>query len=253
MSQHTYLVKGAVRSVISEGARAGQVAVHVNFSGCNLWSGKPKDREESEGECGKWCHADFAHGHPLETKELLTAMDSCWPQTSNNEERWCWLTGGEPMLQVDAPLMQSLKEAGWMIAIETNGTQDPTYKADNVPRSVLADADWVCFSPKLGSKPAIYIANELKVHLPGCAPPDPGWTDEILEAVGDEGQYEHKYVAPADPIDPKNLTDSYLINLSHDKAKQGVFALHVQRCMGFVDRHPDWKVTIPVNKFLGVS
>ena len=57
------------------------------------------------------------------------------------EHRFVVLTGGEPLLQVDAPLIDALHARGFEIAIETNGTLDAP-----------AGIDWICVSPKAGRR-----------------------------------------------------------------------------------------------------
>lgn len=240
---NTYLVKGIYRTIWGEGFRTGNKVVGIRLAGCNLWSGEPKDRAKGEGACAAWCDADFTKGEPLSTDEVLHAMDICWPKEFEAAPRWCVLTGGEPMLQVDDELVDAIHAAGWKIALETNGTFDAP---------VLEKIDWLTVSPKLASNVKVTKAHELKVVIPGCLPPDPGWTDEVLELMALTGQYEHKYLTPQDPINPASTSESYLINLAGRKDLGGVYKLHLQRCVTFVSKNPDWKLGIQIHKHVGL-
>jgi organic radical activating enzyme len=240
---NTYLVSGVYKSLVGDGYQAGQKSAFVTFQGCNLWSGLPKDRPKGEGACSRWCDAEFAGGEALSTDELLTALDATWPP-GGLEQRWVRLTGGEPMLQLDVELLQALRAKEWRVAVETNGTLAADF--GDVP------IDHLVVSPKLGSATKLTRAHELKVVVPGAAPPDPGWTDDAIELVGLEGRWQHKYIVPQDPIDEGSTRDSYLVNLGGDRTMAGIYKLHLGRCVAFVDRHPDWKLSTQQNKLVGI-
>ena len=55
----TYAVKELFRTLQGEGANTGRVAVFCRFTGCNLWSGREKDRAKGPGGCSAWCDTDF--------------------------------------------------------------------------------------------------------------------------------------------------------------------------------------------------
>jgi 7-carboxy-7-deazaguanine synthase len=152
----TYAVKEIFYTLQGEGANAGRPAVFCRFAGCNLWSGREEDR--AEAVC-RFCDTDFVgtdgeNGGKYRTPDELVAMiASQWPQGEG--ERFVVCTGGEPMLQLDRPLVDALHAAGFEIAIETNGS---------LP--VLDTIDWICVSPKAGAPLVQTRGNELKVVVP---------------------------------------------------------------------------------------
>jgi 7-carboxy-7-deazaguanine synthase len=152
----SYAVKEIFLTLQGEGMRAGRRAVFCRFAGCNLWSGREQDR--ASAIC-QFCDTDFvgmdgigggkfAHG-----AALATAIATCWGD--GEEGRYVVLTGGEPMLQVDAGLIDALHATGFEIAIESNGTLP-------VPREI----DWICISPKAGSSVVQTSGDELKLVWP---------------------------------------------------------------------------------------
>lgn len=159
----TYAVKEIFLTLQGEGAQAGRPAVFCRFAGCNLWSGREADRERAA--C-TFCDTDFVgtdgtKGGRYEGAEALAAaIEDEW--IGGRERRFCVLTGGEPLLQVDEALIAALHRRGFFIAVETNGTISP-------PPGI----DWICVSPKAGSELAIRQGNELKLVYPQPeAPPE---------------------------------------------------------------------------------
>lgn len=153
----TYTVKEIFYTLQGEGAYAGRPAVFLRFSGCNLWSGLERDR--GSAIC-QFCDTDFlgtgVDGGKFQTPDdLASAVSSRWPRTAEEGRRYVVCTGGEPLLQLDAPLIAALKRVGFEIAVETNGTVP-------VPEGI----DWICVSPKAGSAVVQKTGNELKVVFP---------------------------------------------------------------------------------------
>ena len=152
-----YSVKEIYYTLQGEGAQAGRPAVFCRFAGCNLWSGREEDR--ADATC-KFCDTDFVDtdgtdgGTFAAAEELARACRAVWKGNSGTPH-FVVLTGGEPMLQVDEPLIDALHAAGFEIAIETNGTLP-------VPRSI----DWICVSPKEGAKLVQRRGDELKLVYP---------------------------------------------------------------------------------------
>jgi 7-carboxy-7-deazaguanine synthase len=135
-----YTVKEIFYTLQGEGAHAGRAAVFCRFAGCNL-------------AC-EWCDTDFAHGTPSPgPTPLAAAIAAHWPL--HQAERFVVLTGGEPLLQVDAPLLDALHTYGFVVAVETNGT-----------RAVPPGIDWVCVSPKAGAPLVATSGDELKLVYP---------------------------------------------------------------------------------------
>jgi 7-carboxy-7-deazaguanine synthase len=153
----TYSVKEIFYTLQGEGAHAGRAAVFCRFSGCNLWSGRESDR--ASAIC-TFCDTDFvgtngeSGGKFASGDSLAAEIDSLWP-ANYPASKYVVFTGGEPLLQLDAELIDSLHRVGFEIAIETNGTLP-------VPVGV----NWICVSPKMGSWLLVKKGNEIKVVIP---------------------------------------------------------------------------------------
>ena len=155
----TYSVKEMFLTVQGEGGQAGRPAVFCRFTGCNLWSGLEKDR--ATAVC-QFCDTDFVGtdgsrgGRFASARDLARAVAATWPtQRASHGVRFVVCTGGEPLLQLDAALVDALHAEGFEIAIETNGTLLP-------PPGI----DWICVSPKAGSTLALRRGSELKLVFP---------------------------------------------------------------------------------------
>lgn len=152
----TYAVKEIFLTLQGEGAQAGRRAVFCRFAGCNLWSGREVDRETAVCQ---FCDTDFigtdgtGGGKFADAEGLAAAIADCWG--AGADRRFVVLTGGEPMLQVDDALVDALHAAGFVIAIESNGTL-----------AVHPGIDWVCISPKAGSDVVQRSGDELKLVWP---------------------------------------------------------------------------------------
>jgi 7-carboxy-7-deazaguanine synthase (Cx14CxxC type) len=153
----TYSIKEIFYTLQGEGAHAGRPAVFCRFSGCNLWTGRESDR--ASAVC-QFCDTDFVGtdgegGGKFKTPEELAAtINALWP-ASYPASKYVVFTGGEPLLQLDKPLIDAMHAAGFTIAIETNGTLP-------VPEGV----DWICVSPKMGSTLVVTRGSEIKVVIP---------------------------------------------------------------------------------------
>jgi 7-carboxy-7-deazaguanine synthase len=184
----TYSVKEIFYTLQGEGTHAGRPAVFCRFSGCNLWSGRESDR--ASAVC-KFCDTDFVGtdgelgGKYKDSSALAKTIDSLWP-AAYTASKYVVFTGGEPLLQIDAALIDSMHEHGFEIAIETNGT---------LP--VPAGIDWVCVSPKMGSELAVREGSELKVVIPQA-----GQSLEEYEGL----RFDHFYVQPMDGPDLEKNT-----------------------------------------------
>ena len=152
-----YAVKEIFYTLQGEGALAGTPAVFCRFSGCNLWSGREEDR--ATAEC-RFCDTDFVGtdgtdgGKYPSPSALVDAIAALW-HSPNTQHRFVVCTGGEPLLQIDAPLIDALHERGFKIAVETNGTLE-------APHGI----DWVCVSPKAGKPLRQTRGDELKLVFP---------------------------------------------------------------------------------------
>jgi 7-carboxy-7-deazaguanine synthase len=149
-----YAVKEMFLTLQGEGVHAGRRAVFLRFAGCNLWSGREIDR--ATAIC-RFCDTDFVGtdgdgGGRFDVAEIVARAGALWGDAPG---RFIVVTGGEPLLQLDPPLIDALKAAGFTIAIETNGT---------LP--VPAGIDWICVSPKAGSAVVQRSGDELKLVWP---------------------------------------------------------------------------------------
>ena len=152
----TYAVKEIYYTLQGEGANTGRPAVFLRFAGCNLWTGREEDR--ADAVC-TFCDTDFVGtdgpggGKFAAAGDLARAVAAAWPNGSG--PRFVVCTGGEPLLQLDAPLVQALHAAGFEIAVETNGTQQPP-----------PGLDWLTVSPKAGALLLLETGDELKLVYP---------------------------------------------------------------------------------------
>jgi 7-carboxy-7-deazaguanine synthase (Cx14CxxC type) len=148
----SYTVKELFLTAQGEGANIGRVAVFIRFAGCNLWSGREEDR--ATAVC-RFCDTEFVGGERFRSTEALADAAAALWRTPDTADRLTVLTGGEPLLQVDAALLAALRQRGFTIAVETNGTQ-----------VLPAPVDWLCVSPKAGAKLVLDRADELKLVYP---------------------------------------------------------------------------------------
>ena len=153
----TYTVKEMFYTLQGEGAQAGRAAVFCRFAGCNLWNGREEDR--AAAVCS-FCDTDFVGtdgqgGGKFTTPEALAeAVAALWPAGAGGRP-YVVCTGGEPLLQLDAPLIEALHTRGFEVAVETNGTQPAP-----------AGLDWICVSPKAGAALQLTAGDELKLVHP---------------------------------------------------------------------------------------
>ncbi|MGH6677763.1 MAG: 7-carboxy-7-deazaguanine synthase [Bradyrhizobium sp.] len=160
----SYAVKEIFLTLQGEGAHAGRASVFCRFAGCNLWSGREEDR--SSATC-RFCDTDFVGtdgtfgGRYASAEALAGTIAAQW--TGGDANRYVVLTGGEPLLQVDATLIAALHARGFAIGLETNGTLTPP-----------AGIDWICVSPKAGAELVLRRGHELKLVYPqtGAVPED---------------------------------------------------------------------------------
>lgn len=152
----SYAVKEIFYTLQGEGALTGRPAVFCRFAGCNLWSGREEDRVTAA--C-TFCDTDFVGtdgtegGRYADADALANKISELWPARAHAKFVVC--TGGEPLLQLDPPLIDALHGRGFEIAIETNGTI-----------AVPPDIDWVCVSPKGNNALVVTSGDELKVVVP---------------------------------------------------------------------------------------
>jgi 7-carboxy-7-deazaguanine synthase (Cx14CxxC type) len=208
----SYAVKEIFYTLQGEGRNAGRAAVFCRFSGCNLWSGRERDR--AAAAC-TFCDTDFVGmdgpggGRFATAADLASAVARTWP--TEGGDRFVVLTGGEPLLQVDEALLDALHAAGFEVAVETNGTIAPP-----------AGIDWLCVSPKAGGPLAVTGGDELKLVYPQA-----GAEPARFGTLG----FRHFLLQPMDGPDREANT-----------------AAAVAYCLA----HPRWRLTLQTHKMLGI-
>jgi 7-carboxy-7-deazaguanine synthase (Cx14CxxC type) len=195
----TYAVKECFLTLQGEGMQAGSRAVFLRFAGCNLWSGREQDR--AAAQC-TFCDTDFvgtdgAGGGKFQSAdELAGHVESLWGE--GEEQRLVVITGGEPMLQLDEALVDSLHRRRFRVAVETNGTL-----------SAIDGLDWICVSPKAGTDVVQRHGDELKLVWPQTG---------IDPAELEKWDFDHFLVQPMDCADAKQAMDS-AVALAMDRPK----------------------------------
>ncbi|MCC7384890.1 MAG: 7-carboxy-7-deazaguanine synthase [Deltaproteobacteria bacterium] len=179
----SYAVKEIYFTLQGEGVNTGRAAVFLRFAGCNLWSGRDADRSRGSAACAAWCDTDFTGtdgpggGRFADAVALARAVAQTWPPASS-APRLVVCTGGEPLLQLDGPLVDALHAERFTVAIETNGTRTP-------PPGV----DWICVSPKAGAELVLTRGDELKLIFP-----QPGAEPERFASL----EFRHFLLQPLD-------------------------------------------------------
>lgn len=187
----TYKVKEIYYTLQGEGAQTGRPAIFCRFTGCNLWSGREEDR--ADAIC-QFCDTDFwgtdgVLGGKYSAKELAQQLKDLWPSLEAGKP-YVVCTGGEPLLQLDEPLIEAMHQQGFEVAVETNGTQPAP-----------AGIDWICMSPKAGTDIVLKAGHELKlVH------PQPGAEPERYAHLN----FEHFFLQPMDSPQQKENTQACL-------------------------------------------
>ncbi|HEL3179005.1 TPA: 7-carboxy-7-deazaguanine synthase [Stenotrophomonas maltophilia] len=208
-----YAVKEIFYTLQGEGFQAGRPAVFCRFSGCNLWSGREKDRATSA--C-TFCDTDFVGvngvngGKYPDDGSLPYVIADLWPH-QETDNRLVVFTGGEPLLQLDEPLLRALRALGFRCAVESNGTIQPP-----------AGIDWLTVSPKGAAPLKINRANELKLVFPQPDAPPEAFSDFVAD------QY---FLQPLDGPDQ---------------------AANTQAAIEYCKAHPKWRLSMQTHKYLGI-
>lgn len=216
-----YSVKELFATLQGEGAQAGRAAIFCRFAGCNLWSGREEDR--STAIC-QFCDTDFVGtdgvgGGKFDSADhLANAIEAAWLETMGTDRyRYVVMTGGEPLLQLDAPLIEALHHRYFEIAIETNGTI-------KIPNGI----DWVCLSPKANAELVVKQADEIKLVVPQTEHQPIEITLHRFEAM----DFRHRYLQPMDGPQLRENT-----------------AYAVELCQ----KHPLWRLSVQTHKMIGIQ
>jgi 7-carboxy-7-deazaguanine synthase len=213
-----YTVKEIFYTLQGEGAHAGRSAVFLRFSGCNLWTGRERDRVRAV--C-TFCDTDFVGTGPdggsfATAAALADEVAARWRDGSDSSgdgtgQRFVVCTGGEPLLQLDPPLIEALHDRGFAVAVETNGTVTPP-----------AGIDWTCVSPKADASLVLHRGDELKLVFP-----QPRGEPERFAAL----EFRHFFLQP---MDGPNL------------------AAHTRQAVAYCLAHPQWRLSLQTHKLLGI-
>lgn len=209
----TYTVKECFLTLQGEGVQSGSRAVFLRFAGCNLWSGREQDRVTAD--C-RFCDTDFVGtdgeggGKFASADDLAGQIERLWGEGA--AERLVVITGGEPMLQLDGALIDALHARGFRVAVETNGTLPA---AEGI--------DWICVSPKAGTKVVQRRGNELKLV----------WPQEGIDPAELEGwDFDNFLVQPMDCA-------------TREEAVQAAIRLAMER--------PTWRLSLQSHKLVGIQ
>ena len=207
----TYRIKEIYFTQQGEGKNTGRDFVFVRFSGCNLWSGKEKNRESA---ICKFCDTDFygvngINGGIYEAKKLVEMIKSLW--VADTSPISVVLTGGEPLLQLDDELVTELKKEAIYIAVETNGTL-------KAPEGI----DWICMSPKAGTKIKLKAGSEIKV------------------------------VYPQKNLEPEEFSDLDFKNFFIQPMDSQELEANVAKSIKFCMENPKWILSLQTHKILGI-
>ena len=213
----TYSVKEMYFTLQGEGAQTGRPAVFVRFAGCNLWSGREKDRENAV--C-KFCDTQFVGtdgpggGKFKSANDLAAAVARFWPRAPKSSgDPYVVCTGGEPLLQLDSPAILAMQALGFEVAVETNGTV-----------AAPVELDWICVSPKAGAKLAQIQGDELKLVFPQIE-------SEAQPENFAELDFRHRFIQPLD-----------------DENREHNTRAAIDYCL----EHPAWKLSLQTHKFIGI-
>jgi 7-carboxy-7-deazaguanine synthase len=209
----SYAVKEIFKTLQGEGRHAGRAAVFCRFAGCNLWSGREKDR--ASALC-TFCDTDFVGtdgtrgGRYSSAPELARVLSEAWG--SSNEDRYAVLTGGEPLLQVDEVLLAALHDKGFEVAVETNGSLE-----------AVRGLDWICVSPKAGGPLRQRKGDEIKLVFPQAGLPPEDLADL---------DFAHFWLQP---MDGPSLSEN--------------IAAAVSYCLA----NPKWRLSLQTHKMIGIA
>ena len=210
----SYTVKEIFYTLQGEGAQSGRAAAFCRFAGCNLWSGFEKDRLSAV--C-RFCDTDFVgydgpDGGKFETAlALADRIEQTWRSISLAGKRFVVFTGGEPLLQLDRALIDAMHAQDFEVAVETNGTIA-------APQGL----DWICVSPKAGTRLVQTTGDELKLVFPQAAA-----MPEAFQGLA----FRHFFLQPMDGPNQKSNTDDA-----------------IRYCLG----HPIWRLSLQTHKLVGI-
>ncbi len=213
----TYSVREMYYTLQGEGAQSGRPAVFLRFAGCNLWSGRERDR--ATAVC-QFCDTEFVGtdgpggGKFVSVTQLAAAAATLWPKSKVHTAPYVVCTGGEPLLQLDSAAIDALHAHGFEVGVETNGTIAAPH-----------GLDWICVSPKAGATVVQRSGDELKLVYPQRAPEA---QPERFEGL----PFTHHFLQPLDDANKNENTTAA-----------------IRYCL----EHPQWKLSLQMHKLIGIA
>ena len=189
----SYKINEIFYSLQGEGLRSGTANIFIRFSGCNL-------------TCN-YCDTEFESGKQFSTTELLAYLQ----QEKMKGCKQIIFTGGEPALQVDTDLIKALKDKGYYLAIETNGSKQ-------LPEGL----DFITVSPKVAEH---VIRRNFKQEI-----------DELKYIIAKDQQLPT----------PQAKAKNYFISPMSDGDQINIENLDY--CIELVRNNPEWKLTMQYHK-----
>lgn len=230
-----YHVKRIFKTLQGEGFWAGRPAVFCRFVGCNMWTGYEQDRERdaerSGADCPLWCDTEFTKegAARYNAEELAGAI-----REEGGPVDFCVLTGGEPLLQVDAELIRALHAEGFHVAVETNGTVALEERCLDEGTGEIVGPDWIVCSPKLGEEHlALERCHELKLVVPDYRPEAYGrFAERVAWQESGGRRWRPLWLQPEDgPRQAEATREAIELALAH----------------------PDWRVSVQTHKVIGID
>ena len=216
-----YKVNEIFYTLQGEGAHSGIPAVFVRFSGCNL-------------RC-PWCDTDFATSTSMTAEEIVAEMLALY-DLPNVRRKMCVLTGGEPSLQVDKPLIDALHAAGFYICIETNGT-----------RPLPDGIDWITCSPKIVES----RKTKEKSHQPTLALKKVNEVKVVFTGTYDPEVWRTKIEAEHWMLQPLRYTGEWLLEHAVDEWEDDRND-NLDDTVRYILSHPFWRLSVQLHKIVGL-
>lgn len=190
-----YKINEIFESIQGEGSYSGTLVNFVRFAKCNM-------------KCS-FCDTEFDKFTELTEEQILAELNK-------GTSMIVVFTGGEPMLQLDQHLIDYLKEAGYSIHIETNGSID----------IFLQGIKHIVVSPKDPARWNVKAGGDLKILI--------GEDDESmpLESIYLDTRFKNYFLQP-------------IMSPRYEEA--------LANCLTLIKGHPRWKLSIQLHKIINVK